>query len=77
MNAQLTFKLPEEQEEFNRCTHADNLCSFIWEFEQWLRREAKYVDLDGVKAEDYIDKIRDKWWEMKGEEGVNLDELWT
>ena len=77
MKATLTFNIPEDQEEYNRVNKATGLCSLAWDFEQHLRSEAKYGDLDGISADKYIDTLRDKWYEIKGDNNIHFEEIWT
>lgn len=72
MMSVLQFDLPEEREEFERATKATDLCSFIWDFEQYLRGQWKYDD-----PPDDINAIWNKWHELKNEEGINMDKLYS
>ena len=65
MRAILEFNLPDDQMEYDQANAAAKLCKFIWDFEQYLRGENKYNDLD--------EKIIDHWFEMKD---FDLDELY-
>lgn len=71
MKATLTFNLPEDQEDFARAAKVLDICSFIWEFEQYLRDQRKY------EGKDDIDAIWDKWHELKADEGIELDKIYT
>ena len=77
MIATLTFNLPADQEEYNRVNKASDLCAFVWDFEQFLRSEARHGDLDGISASAYIDTLRDKWFEMKEDNNIKFEEIWT
>jgi len=71
MKAKLTFDLsdPEDKDSHLRCVMSGNLCSSLWDFDQWLRDEIKYKD------KDYQD-IRDKLYAIMHENNINIDELW-
>lgn len=74
MKAKLMFQLPEEREEFKRATKADDLCSFIWEFENYLRSVYNgKITIEG----DIIDTITDKWHDLKEDASVHLEEIWN
>ena len=71
MEAIIRFNLPEEQEEYDRANKATALCSFIWDFEKYLRGQRKYGGTDDINTQ------WDKWHEMKGENDINLDAIYT
>jgi len=71
MKAWLIFNLPEDQEAYERANNADDLCSFISDFESYLRGQWKWAE----KPDD-IDAIYDKWFEMKSNKGIDMDRLW-
>ena len=52
MKAKLIFKLPEEQQEFNRASKATDLALCIWDIEQYHRKVIKY-DLESDPTLDY------------------------
>ena len=68
-------QLPEDSEEFARYMSSNKLCDFMWDFGNYLRELYKYTDLSEKTADDLIDEIRDSWFEMMNDEGINLDEL--
>jgi hypothetical protein len=71
MEARLTFQLPEEDADFQRASRADGLCSFIWDFQQYLREQWKYAD-----TPDDINTIYEKWFEYLNENNIDLDRLY-
>ena len=52
MKAKLIFKLPEEQQEFNRASKATDLALCIWDIEQYHIKVIKY-DLESDPTLDY------------------------
>lgn len=67
--AQLKFKLPEEQSEFETAIKAHDWKYTLWDFDQWLRNELKY----NAVSDDY-QIIRDKLWEFMNDMDLNFDE---
>lgn len=68
----IKFTLPKEQEEYDRCNKALDLCSFIWDFQQYLREQVKYAE----KPDD-IDTIFEKWFELLDTKNIDLDALYS
>jgi len=58
------------QEEFLRIASADQLCSFIWDFQSYLRTQVRYRDSSN---RDDIHKIYETWFEMMRDAGVNIE----
>jgi len=71
MKAKLEFDLPEEDDMFQRAAKATDLCSFIWEFQQYLRGQMKYGD-----PPDNIEKIVERWHSDLSEEGIDMEHLY-
>jgi hypothetical protein len=67
----ITYKLYNFRQEYKRSAQADNLCSFIWDYQQYLRGLNKY----GPPTD--IDEIYQKWFDMLDENGINLDEIYS
>lgn len=72
MKAILEFNLPEDQEDLDRANAALSLCSFIYDFDQYLRGQYKYAE----KPDD-IEKIREKWYDLQRDENIDMDKLYT
>jgi len=72
MKVILEFNLPEDEQEHRRCVHATDLCSFIWDFQDYLRTQHKYAD-----PPEGIDKIYEKWFDLLGENDIHMDKLYT
>jgi len=65
------YKVATSRMEYMRATQADRMCSFMWEFQQYLRGQVKYA----AEPDDVYD-IYDKWFEMMNEEGVDLESIY-
>ena len=70
MKAILKFKLPRDQDAFNRASKAMALCSFVWDFQNYLRSQQKYA----LEPDD-IEKIYSTWFEMLGDNDIDIDDL--
>lgn len=53
MKAVLEFDLPEDNWEFQAAINGSKYKSAIWEYDQWLRSEMKYGELDKKIYEAY------------------------
>ena len=53
MKAFLEFDLPKDNMEFKAAINGSNYKSAIWEYDQWLRSEMKYGELDKKIYEAY------------------------
>lgn len=72
--AYLRFNLPEDQEEYNMVNNAGKLFSALWDIQQELRKYYKYGH-EFKDADDAVEKIRDKFYEILGDYHLNLDEM--
>jgi len=72
MKAILEFNLPEDSEEYLRANTATDMASTLWDIASYLRSQRKYGD-----PPDDIEKIVDKFYEIMGEHGINLDRIYT
>ena len=70
MKTTITFNLPEDDYEYNLANSAGDMASFMWDFQQYLRSQWKYAD-----TPDDIEAIYNKWFEMLGDNNINLDKL--
>ena len=77
MKAQLTFNLPEDSHEFDMATQGANMHSVLWEMDQWLRAQYKYMPDEGYSKEKYdaYYEARGKLFELMSENGVSLDDV--
>lgn len=62
----LSFKLPEESEDFKLAQSGAELNSAVDEFDNWLRSKIKYDTLTPLEYEIYR-QVRDKLWEFRNE----------
>ena len=75
MKAKLIFNLPEEQPEFEMATNGSKMHSVLWEMDQWLRAQYKYMP-DAEYSEDKYEtyeKCREHLREIMFENGVKFD----
>ena len=75
MEVILKFNLPEEQSEFDMATDGARTHSVLWEMDQWLRTQYKYMPDEGY-SEDRYDayyEARQKLGEIMFEYGVKLE----
>ena len=68
MQANFTYNLPEEREEFELHMQASSFHSAIYEYDQWLRGICKHGDPKEFDAQ----ACRDKLWESLKEYGVEI-----
>ena len=71
VEAVFTFNLEtqEGKDAHARASHAADMAGVLWDFDQYLRGEAKY------NGDEAAAKFRDKLWEMMREHSIDLDEL--
>jgi len=70
MKITYTFDHDEDYEKFNVYQQADGMHATLWEFDQELRRVAKYED--GAVDQQYAEKWRDALWRMMQDNNVTL-----
>lgn len=77
-----------DPDEIKRAINAKNLCSFVYDFQEYLRH--KRAELDNIETEkmepnekikidcqyEFVDKLIEEWYDMLYSNGVILDELW-
>ena len=63
----LSFKLPEEEEEFKMAHEGASLSAKINEFDNWLRHLTKYTEMDEKEYAVYS-AVRHKLWEILNNE---------
>ena len=75
MQATLTFNLPEDSHEFQMATTGANMHSVLWEMDQWLRAQYKYMPDSEYSEDKYntYEKCRDKLRELMMESNVSFD----
>jgi len=70
MKVKIEFDLPEENQDLKRCLSATDLCSVIFELDQWLRSQVKYHG-----REDF-QEARDHLYELMDQNDINLDSIY-
>ena len=75
MKAQLTFNLPEDSHEFDMATQGSNMHSVLWEMDQWLRSQYKYMSDEEYSEDKYetYEKCREQLREIMFENGINFE----
>ena len=71
MKATLKFNLPEERQEHLRAVKATDLCSILWDMDQWFRDEIKHNN------KEHLQEARDKLGEFMYDNGINLNEIYS
>ena len=75
MEAILKFNLPEDHIEFEMASNASKMHSVLWEMDQWLRAQYKYMS-DGEYSKDKyetFEKCREQLREIMSENGVKFE----
>jgi len=75
MEAILKFNLPEDHIEFEMATNGSKMHSVLWEMDQWLRAQYKYMS-DAEYSEDKyetFEKCRDQLREIMFENGIKFE----
>jgi len=73
MKAILEFDLPEDNIDFKAAINGHNYKSAIWEYDQWLRSEMKYGELDEKIYEAY-DTCRKKLRNILEEDNLFIEQ---
>ena len=69
--------------QIKRAVKAKDLCSFIYNFKEYLRREWKRIENieNPTEFDTYydqaVDKIMEEYNTRLAEDGIDLDELWS
>jgi hypothetical protein len=72
MKASLTFKLPEEQTEFDTAIQAGAAKGVLWDFAQQLRSWRKYHN-DFKSGSDALETITEEFYRLINQYNVNID----
>ena len=77
MKATLEFNLPEDHIDFELAVNGAKAQSTLWEFDQWLRAQYKYMPDEGFSKEKYDTyvEVRDKLFEFMSQHGISLDDV--
>ena len=76
MEAILKFNLPDDDHEFKMATSGASMHSVLWDMDQWLRAQYKYMpdeEYSQEKFEAYVE-VRDKLLELINNNGLDLDQ---
>ena len=75
MKATLEFNLPEDHIEFEMAVNGSKMHSVLWEMDQWLRAQYKYMPDEEYSKDKYetFEKCRDKLREIMFENGLKFD----
>ena len=75
MKATLEFNLPEDHIEFEMAVNGSKMHSVLWEMDQWLRAQYKYMPDLEYSEDKYntFEKCREHLRELMMENNVNFD----
>jgi len=75
MKATLEFNLPEDHIEFEMAVNGSKMHSVLWEMDQWLRAQYKYMPDSEYSEDKYntFEKCREHLRELMMENNVNFD----
>jgi len=75
MKAVLEFNLPEDHIDFELAVNGAKAQSTLWEFDQWLRAQYKYMPDTEYSKDKYetYEKCRDQLREIMFENGLKFD----
>ncbi len=82
----LFFNLDDDSQAFRRAVKATDLCSTLYNLDQWLRREIKYASSDGLSKHheiklwariDALQEARDILTELLDKNNINFDEIYS
>ena len=75
MKAILEFNLPEDSVEYEIATNAEKMHSVLWEMDQWLRAQYKYMPDEEYNEVAYntYEKCRNQLHELLNERNIDLD----
>jgi hypothetical protein len=75
MKATLEYNLPEERPEFELAVNGAKMQLVLWEMDQWLRVQYKYMPDNEYSKDKYetYEKCRDKLRDLMLENGVDIN----
>ena len=75
MKAILEFNLPEDQPDFDLAVNGVKAQATLWEMDQWLRAQYKYMPDDEYSKDKYetFEKCRDHLREIMFENGLKFE----
>ena len=78
MKAILKFKLPEDQQEYNRCNKANDMASVLWSFSSNIKKSIEWeVESKKLDSFETLDLAFSKFYELLQENNINIDELYS
>ena len=77
MKAILEFNLPEDRDDFELATKGGKWYSVVWDMDQWLRSQYKYMPDEQYSSDKYnaYYEARQKLNQIMNDNGVNLDDV--
>jgi hypothetical protein len=75
MKATLEFNLPEDQSDFDLAVNGAKAQVALWEMDQWLRAQYKYMSDDEYSEDKYetFEKCREQLREIMFENGLKFE----
>ena len=75
MKAILEFNLPKDQSDFDLAVNGAKAQVALWEMDQWLRAQYKYMSDDEYSKDKYetFEKCREQLREIMFENGLKFD----
>lgn len=75
MKATLEYNLPDERPEFELAVNGAKMQLILWEMDQWLRVQYKYMPDNEYSKDKYetYEKCRDKLRDLMLENGVDIN----
>jgi hypothetical protein len=75
MKAILEFNLPEDQSDFDLAVNGVKAQATLWEMDQWLRAQYKYMPDDEYSKDKYetFEKCREQLREIMFENGLKFE----
>ena len=75
MEATLKFNLPEENAEFELAVNGSKMYSVLWDTDQWLRAQYKYMSDEEYSEDKYeaYENARNRLRDIMFEHGINLN----
>jgi hypothetical protein len=75
MKAKLKFNLPDDEHEFQMAIQGASMHSVLWEMDQWLRTQYKYMSDEEYNEAAYAayEKARNKLHEFMVENNISFD----
>jgi hypothetical protein len=75
MKAILKFDLPDDQESFNACVKAGDMALVLCEMYYNVRREMERELDQEITAEEMLEKVMARFYELMDHHGIIIDEL--